>query len=62
MEFTPKNSMQIIEKHDDGLIFSISNQTAVLKETLSYLIENYPVEDLSITEPDTESIIRNFYI
>jgi ABC-2 type transport system ATP-binding protein len=62
MEFIPKDSMQIIEMHDDGAVFSISNQTTILKDTLSYLIETYPVEDLSITEPDTESIIRNFYV
>lgn len=61
VDFVPQEHMEILEKEETRVQFRVQNSESSLLKTLSYLIENYPIEDLSMQEPDTESIIRTFY-
>jgi ABC-2 type transport system ATP-binding protein len=59
--FKPKPDMTILDSDPFRVTFSIPNRKEILKETLAHVIETYEIEDISVTEPDTESIIKGFY-
>lgn len=60
-EFKTKPGMVLLNSDPFRVTFSIPNKKEVLKDMLSHLIETYNIEDISVTEPDTESIIKGFY-
>lgn len=59
--FVKTEQMEILETSEYRASFTIPNDKKILQETLTYLIQSYSVEDLNVTESDTESVIRSFY-
>lgn len=55
------NEVKIIKNDKNYLEFEIQNTKEILGETLQILTKKYPFEDISITEPDMEDIIKTFY-
>jgi ABC-type uncharacterized transport system ATPase subunit len=53
--------MKIKQQESDFIQFEIPNNKANLKKTFEYLMSTYQVEDIEITDPDIEDIIKEFY-
>ena len=60
-KFIPTPEMKILESNDLRVSFTIPNSKKTLQDTLSHLIKTYQIEDITVAEPDTESIIKSFY-
>lgn len=60
-EFQPKPNMRMTSTDPYRVSFAIPNHKSDLKATLAHIIETYSVEDITVSEPDTESIIKSFY-
>lgn len=60
-DFTPLDFMKIKQQESDFIQFEIPNNKENLKKTFEYLMSNYQVEDIEITDPDIEDIIKEFY-
>ena len=57
----PRSGIEIVSSDLYHAELSIPNTTKDLKNTLTHLLDTYSIEDLSVTEPDTETIIKSFY-
>jgi ABC-2 type transport system ATP-binding protein len=57
----PTENIEIVSSDPYHAELRIPNTTKDLKNTLTHLLDTYTVEDLSVTEPDTETIIKGFY-
>lgn len=55
------NDVKIIKNSWNYLEIEIKNEKEVLSNILEVLSKKYPFEDISITEPDMEDIIKTFY-
>ncbi|MDR2411471.1 MAG: hypothetical protein LBD88_02605 [Candidatus Peribacteria bacterium] len=53
--------IKIRKKLDDYVEIEISNDKKSLEKTLEVLNKNYDFDDLSITEPSMEEVIKRFY-
>lgn len=53
--------MKINFQELDYVSFDIPNTKANIKETFEFLMRRYEVEDIEITDPDIEDIIKEFY-
>ena len=60
-DFKPLDFMKIKQQESDYIQFEIPNNKANLKKTFEYLMSTYQVEDIEITDPDIEDIIKEFY-
>lgn len=59
--FKPLDFMKIKQQESDFIQFEIPNNKENLKRTFEYLMATYQVEDIEITDPDIEDIIKEFY-
>lgn len=55
------SSRRIVSNTGREFSLEIPNTKESLSEELKFLMANYAIEDISVKEPDTESIIRTFY-
>ena len=60
-DFKPLDFMKIKQQESDFIQFEIPNNKGNLKKTFEYLMSTYQVEDIEITDPDIEAIIKEFY-
>lgn len=60
-DFKPLEFMKIKQQESDFIQFEIPNNKENLKKTFEYLMSNYQVGDIEITDPDIEDIIKEFY-
>jgi ABC-2 type transport system ATP-binding protein len=56
-----QENVKILKNMWNYLEFEIQNNKEELSRILSILTTKYPFEDISITEPDMEEIIKTFY-
>lgn len=59
--FEFEKDVKIIKNYWNYLEFEIKNDKKTLSKILETLSQNYPFEDINITEPDMEDIIKTFY-
>jgi ABC-2 type transport system ATP-binding protein len=57
----PRSGIEIVSSDPYHAELRIPNTTKDLKNTLTHLLDTYSIEDLSVSEPDTETIIKSFY-
>lgn len=54
-------NINILNKNDSFIEFEIPNKKDILQDIFSQLISNYDIEDISISDPNIEEIIKQFY-
>lgn len=60
-QFELWDGVKILKNDKNYLELEIPNTKNALSQILQLLTEKYPFEDISITEPDMEEIIKSFY-
>lgn len=57
----PIEHVEVIDLEKQKKRFVFENKKVAINDLMSFLLENYQVKDISITEPEIESIVRRIY-
>lgn len=60
-EVWPIENVEIVELDGRKKRFVFENQRVAINDLMNFLLQNYHVKDISISEPEIESIIRKIY-
>lgn len=60
-EITPIENVEVVELDGKKKRFIFDNKSVAINDLMSYLLQTYQVKDISITEPEIESIVRKIY-